>query len=154
MNAQEFLEQIQKINTMIENKCIEKEQWKSIALGITSSSKTIIIKGVEHAMDKVQASGEQQKMADAVVRYVDIEREIDQYIDKLIDARKDVICVIEMLPVVEYDVLHKMYVQNLSPDEIAHACGGYSVAWVSKAKQKGTAMVQKILDERNKSIEK
>ena len=147
MDAKEFLNQLKKLDKMIENKIIEKEQWKSIALGITSSSKTIIIKGVEHAMDKVQASGEQQKMADAVVRYIDIERENDQYIDKLIEARKDVICVIEMLPVAEYDILHKVYVQGFTLDEYA-AKFNNSYIWATTIHGRALKNVQRILNER------
>ena len=150
MNAKRFLEQLQKYEKMIENKNIEREQWKSIALGITSSSKTIIINGVQHAMDKVQAQGEQQKMADAVARYVDIEAEINHIIDKLVDARIDVIRTIEMLPAVEYDVLHKLYVQHMSYEETAYACGGYSISWVNNMRRKAEKEVQKILDERIK----
>ncbi len=147
MDAKEFLKQLQKLDKMIENKSIEKEQWKSIALGITSSSKTIIIKGVQHAMDKVQAQGEQQKMADAVARYVDIEHEIALIIDKLIDARKDVISVIEQLPAVEYDLLHKVYVQCFTLDEYAARCGN-SYSWATTIHGRALKEVQRILDER------
>lgn len=147
MNAKEFLKQLQKLDKMIENKSIEKEQWKSIALGITSSSKTIIIKGVQHAMDKVQAQGEQQKMADAVARYVDIEAEIVICIDKLIDAKKDVISVIEMLPAAEYDILHKVYVQNFTLDEYAASCDN-SYSWATTIHGRALKEVQRILDER------
>lgn len=147
MNAQDFLEQLQKIDAMIENKTIEKEQWKSIAQSITSSNATIIINGVEHAMEKVQASGEQQKMAAAIASYVDIEREIDQIIAQKVAKRKEIISVIELLPATEYDVIHKLYVQNLSMDEVAFRCGNYTTAWVGHVKRKAFDMIQKILDE-------
>lgn len=147
MNAKEFLEQLQKYEKMIENKNIEREQWKSIALGITSGSKSIIINGVKHSMDKVQQQGEQQKMADAVARYVDIEKEIDHIIDKLVEARFEVIRIIEMLPAVEYNVLHKLYVQQMSYEETAYACGDYSISWVNNMRRKAEKQVQRILDE-------
>ena len=145
--AKEYLSQVKKLNMMIENKLAEKEQWRSIAMGVTSSSNTVIIKGVQHAMDKVQAQGEQQKMADAVARYVDIEAEIDACIDRLIDTKADVIAVIEKLPAAEYDILHKAYVQGLSLDEAAAKCDN-SYSWATTIHGRALQHVQAILDER------
>lgn len=148
MKAKAFLNQITKLDKMIENKLIERNQWKDIALNITSSSASVVINGVKHSMDKVQSSGNQQKMADAVVRYVDIESEIDRYIDNLIDIKKDVINVIEQLEVTEYDILHKLYVQYLSLYDVADAYDK-TYSWVTTIHGKALKDVQKILDERD-----
>ena len=145
--AKDFLMQLKKLDMMIGNKLTEKEQWKAIAMGVTSSSATIIIKGVQHAMDKVQAQGEQQKMADAVARYVDIEAEIDGCIDRLIDTKADVIAVIEKLPAAEYDLLHKVYVQGFTLDEAAAKCDN-SYSWATTIHGRALQHVQAILDER------
>ena len=104
-----FLQQLKKLDKMIENKLIEREQWNSIALGTTSHSDG----------ERVQSSGSQQKMADAIGRYIDIESEIDRCIDKLIATKQDVINVIEQLNTTEYDLLHVVYVQYLTLEDFA-----------------------------------
>lgn len=135
--AQMFLKQLKKLDCMIENKLIEKEQWKAIATGTTAHSEG----------DRVQSSGSQQKMADAVCKYLDIEKDIDRYIDKLIDAKQDVISVIEQLATTEYDLLHKHYVQYLTFDEIADAYGK-SRSWATTVHGRALVNVNRILEER------
>lgn len=109
-DAQIFLEQVEKLDSIIKNKLIEKEQWRDIALGITASM----------GGDKVQSSGSQSKMADAVIKLVDIEAEIDRAIDNLIDTKKEVIQTIEQLPsAMEYKLLHLRYIQYIPLNAIA-----------------------------------
>ena len=149
MRAKEFLQQLVKLDMMIENKLIERNQWKSIAMGTTSGGADVIINGVTQKMDKVQSSGNPQKMADAVAKYVDLEAEIDAVIDELIETKKDVIAVIEMLTPIEYDLLHKVYVQRIELE----AVGGMhqkSYNWAKTTHGRALKNVQKILDEREK----
>lgn len=138
--ARQFLSKPQKIDAMIKNKLIEKEQWKSIAFGSTAQQNG----------ERVQASGSQQRMADAVNRYIDIEAEIDACIDNLIDAKNDVIKVIEQLELDEYDVLHKMYIQYHTFYEVADMCER-SYSWVTHVHGQALWKVQRILDERKKN---
>lgn len=149
MKAKEFLKQVLKLDRLIENKLIEREQWKSIALGTTSSGADVTVNGVSHKMDKVQSSGNPQKMADAIARYVDLEKEIDAVVDELIATKKDVIAVIEKLPPVEYDILHKIYVQHIPLDEVADVCNK-SYSWAKTIHGIALKAVQKILDGRAK----
>lgn len=148
MKAKDFLKQLERIDIVIENKLIEREQWRSIALGTTSSSGTdIIVNGAVCRMDKVQSSGNPQKMADAVAKYVDLEAEIDAAIDKLIEAKKDIISVIESLAQWEYDLLHKVYVQRLSLYDAAEK-SNRSHSWAKTIHGIALKNVQRILDER------
>ena len=135
MKAKAFLSQLDKLNKLIENKTIEKQQWQSIAMGTGQGADG----------DRVQCSGNPQKMADAIARYVDIEKEIDAAIETYISKRNHIISVIEQLPVTEYDFLHKVYVQGVSIDEAA-ATFGKSYSWGTT--KHGTALkaVQDILD--------
>ena len=145
--AQAFLKQLKKLDKMIENKMIEKRQWMSIAMGTTSGGQSVKINGVLHNMEKVQSSGSQQKMADAVVRYVEIEKEIDRCIDKLVDTKNDVISVIEQLDVIEYDLIHKMYVQYFTLYEIAEQYDK-TYSWATTVHGRALKNIQKILEER------
>ena len=147
MKAKEFLKQVLKLDKLIENKLIEREQWKSIAMGTTSGGADVIVNGVTHKMDRVQSSGNPQKMADAVARYVDLEAEIDAVIDELVDTKKDVIAVIERLAPIEYDILHKMYIQHNTLDETAELCNK-SYSWAKTVHGIALKNVQRILDER------
>jgi DNA-directed RNA polymerase specialized sigma subunit len=147
LKAKEFLGQIKKINVMIENKLAEAEHWKSVALGITSGGTDVKINGVIHQMDKVQSTGSQQKMADAINKYVDLEAEINADIDKLIDTRKNIIETIELLEAEKYDLLHKVYVQGFTLDEVA-AMYDFSYSWATTLHGRALKDVEKILDER------
>lgn len=132
-----FLNQIKKLDKLIENKLAEKEQWKLIASGTTIQLR-----------ERVQSSGSQQKMADAVVKYIDIESEINACIDSLISKKKDVISVIEQLDATEYDILHKVYVQFFTLYDVADIYQK-SYSWVTSIHGRALANVRKILDERN-----
>jgi DNA-directed RNA polymerase specialized sigma subunit len=138
MNAKEFLRQIKKLDKLIENKLAEVQRWKEIATNVSPASMT---------MDRVQSSSNPQKIADAICRYIDLEREINQDIDKLVDTKKDVISVIEQLNATEYDVLHKIYVQGFTFDEVAIACHR-SPSWATTVHGRALKHVQTILDQR------
>ena len=152
MKAKEFLEQIVMLNKMIQNKIAEKEQWLAIATSATASSKTVMIGGRPHAMERVQSSGAQDKMADAVAKVVDIEAEIDEAINVLVDAKNDVIGVIEQLNVDEYDFLHKVYVQGFTLRRTA-VMNNRSYSWATTLHKKALDNVQIILDERERANE-
>jgi DNA-directed RNA polymerase specialized sigma24 family protein len=137
MEATEYLRQLHKLDKLITNKLIEKEQWRTIAFGTTARSDG----------ERVQASGSQQKMADAVVRCIEIEEEINEYIDKLIDKRQEIISVIDKLPPVEYDFIHKVYVQFYTLRQAGELMGK-EYGWAKKTHRSALREVQKILDER------
>ena len=138
MTAEEFLLQIKKIDTVIDNKLIEITQWKDRA----TSTTTIL------TPDKVQSSGSQQKMADSVERWLDLEREINADIDELIRVKKQVIAVLEkVVDANEYNVLHMLYVQHKhyrSPAYVADALD-MSTSWVKDKRKGGLNSVEKIL---------
>ena len=138
MKAKEFLLQIKKLDKMIENKMIEVQQWKDIA-----SSTTVSLSG-----DRVQSSHNPHKIADAIGRYIDIETEIKRDIDSLVKTKKEVIGVIEQLNATEYDILHKIYVQYLTFDEVSVACQ-HSRSWATTIHGRALKHVQNILDQEN-----
>jgi DNA-directed RNA polymerase specialized sigma24 family protein len=134
MDAISFLKQVEKLDTLIKNKLIEKAQWRDIALGITANMEG----------ERVQSSSRPSKMADAIDKCVDMEAEIDSLIDKLIDTKRDVISVIEQLSATEYDVLHKHYIQGITLFEISSKLGR-SYSWVKGTHKRGVKNVEKIL---------
>ena len=135
-DAQVFLEQVEKLDCIIQNKLIEKQQWRDIALGITASM----------GGEKVQSSGSQSKMADAVMKCVDMEAEINSLIDRMVETKKDVISTIEKLDsATEYNVLHMRYIQFRSLQEIADHYGR-EYGWATTTHGRALASVQEIMD--------
>ena len=136
MDAISFLKQVEKLDTLIKNKLIEKAQWRDIALGITANMEG----------ERVQSSGRPSKMADAIDKCVDMEAEIDNLIDRFIDAKREVLSVIEQLSATEYDVLHKRYIQFMSLQEIADA-KNKRYGWATTTHGRAVARVKKILED-------
>lgn len=137
MRAKDFLRQVYKLDRMVENKLAEKRQWQEIAAGATPQT----------TGERVQSSGNPQRMADAISRYIDIEREIDECIDRLVDTKREVIGVIEQLNATEYDVLHKMYIQGYTLQEVADM-KGRSYSWMTSTHGRALQNVQRIIDKR------
>ena len=152
MNAKAFLNQIKKLDRLIENKQNERERWLMLAVNTTAGAAPDT--GV-----RVQSSGSKQRMADAVIRSVDIETEINDTIRKLYDARQQIIGVIEQLPTEEYDLLHKLFVGEVSTDRQGHKRfeymslqdaadrNGKSYSWARTLKGIALQKVQRIIDE-------
>lgn len=139
MEAKEFLQQVEKVDILLENKLIEKKQWRDIALGIT----------VNMDGERVQSSGSQSKMANAIEKCMDMGGEIDSTIDQLIRTKKEVVRVIEQVQnPTWYKVLHMKYIQHLTLNDIAERCNG-SYDWAKSAHSKAVKIVQKILDGKN-----
>lgn len=148
MQAKAYLEQLEKLDNLIENKLAEQMQWKAMALSVTAHTDGV----------RVQSSGSQQKMADAIDRYLDIEREINDCIDELKEKKQEIIGVIEQLNAIEYNVLHKRYVgrvielddetftvERFTFEEIADLYKK-SYSWATTVHGRALQNVQRILD--------
>ena len=136
--AQIYLEQVDKLDARIENKLVEQRQWRGVALGITSNTEG----------ERVQSSGNQQKMASAIDRVVDLESEINELVDRLLDYKQEVIKTIEQLNATEYDVLHKRYIQGMTFDEIG-AVKRKSKSWATTVHGRALQSLNRILEARN-----
>lgn len=137
MNAKDYLRQIEKLNKMIVNKQIEQKQWWEMACSVSS----------HWGGERVQSTSNPHKMSDAADNHMDIEREIKVYIAELIAKKNEIIGTIELLNPVEYDLLHKLYVQGLTFDEAAFACKR-SRSWADTTHGRAIKNVQKILNDR------
>ena len=135
--AQEYLEQVEKLNAMIENKRVEAQQWRDLALNITAKSDG----------ERVQSSGSKRKMADALDRAADLEAEANKIRSEMIEQKQEIIRTIEKLNASQYDVLHKVYIQGKSFKEVA-AAKGKSVSWATSIHGLALQSLQKILDRR------
>lgn len=150
MDAKKYLQQARKLEKMIGNKLIEIAQWKSIATGTTGQSDG----------ERVQSSGSQDKMANAVCMYSDIEMEYNRCLASLYQSKEEIVHTIEQLPVIEYDLLHKIYIgvvkkdpkgreytEYMSLEDVADIYGK-TYSWATTVHGRAIKAVQKILDER------
>lgn len=136
--AQQYLERVEMIDAIITNKLIEQQQWRDIALGITANMDG----------ERVQSSGSQSKMADAINKCVDMEAEIDGLIDRLVDTKREVIATLEQLDSpYEYRLLHLRYIQYVDLVDIAEQWNKEYTA-ITTAHGRALASVQEILDRR------
>lgn len=136
--AQKYLEKVEKLDAIITNKLIEQRQWKEVALGITANM----------GGERVQSSGSQSKMADALNKCIDMEAEIDRAVDNLIDTKREVIATIEALDSPsEYRLLHARYIQHIELKEIAEMWGK-EYTTITTMHGRAIANVQRILDRR------
>ena len=108
--AQIFLERVEKLDALIENKQIEQRQWEELAYRITANMEG----------ERVQSTGSKSKMADAVDMCMAISDEISDTIDKLIADKQKVIRVIEQVySPTHYKILHLRYIQYMELNDIA-----------------------------------
>ena len=132
MQAEEYLDRVKKIDAMIENKLRDRAKWVEVAQSL----------GGDSDGDRVQSSRNLHRGADAIGNYIDLEREIEA----LKAERAEIIKTIERLPVTEYDVVYKFYIQGYSIKEIAFE-HRKSYEWVKLKKNNGLTLLQAMLDE-------
>ena len=134
--AQICLERIENYNFLIQNKLIEHQQLRELALSITAS-----VGG-----DKVQSTGSKSKMADTIDRCVDIEAEITAIVEKYIDEKCNVVSLIEKLDnPTEYNILHLRYVQGISLSDIAEKLNK-EYTWVTTTHGRALKSFERVLE--------
>lgn len=122
MKAKEYLEQLRVLDRLINNKQQELEKLETLATKVTSYN----------SGDRVQASGNQDKMADTVIKIIELKQEINADIDRLVDMKAEIIPVIDSVQDADMiDVLYKRYILFKKWEEIALEMH-YTFRWVLK----------------------
>lgn len=134
MTAQEYLEQIAALDELIKSKVQYIGRLKDEAKRTS----------VKFEGERVQSSGSKQKMANTIVKYVDIEQ---GELKDLYEKRQEIINTMKKLPYKDYDVLFKVYVLGYQLDAIAERYHR-SYSWAQKAHKNALNAMQKILKER------
>ena len=140
MTAKEFLLQIKKLDKLIENKMAEAHHWREIASNTS----------VDMSRERVQSTGNHDIVANAICAYLDIDAEIARRLDELVAAKNDVISVIEQLNATEYDILHKIYVQGFTLQEVA-SLYDRRYEWATTTQGRALKHVQIILNKRKET---
>ena len=143
MRAKDYLKQLRQLDKLIENKLAERDQWYAMATTVTQR-----LSG-----DRVQSSGNPQKMEDAILKLMEAEKEVDAAVDTFVDAKREILATITKLSATNetyYDVLHKIYVQYYTLDDVAEMYNN-SRAWIDKTHGRALNIVQRIIDERERN---
>ena len=111
MNAKEYLEQLGRIKRQIAVKQREAAMWREIANSL----------GDRNDGDRVQSSGSQDKMADAIANAVDYEKDARMLTCYLVDLQHRIIGMIDGMETLDHSmVLKEYYVHGLSIVDIAN----------------------------------
>lgn len=146
--AKSYLMQIGKLDRLIINKQWEIARMLHAAEGMTGVGADVIINGEKHAMDKVQSSGNPQRMADAVCAYLDVQEKALLDIARWQAEQQEIISIIEPLPEKEYRLLHGVYVQGKSLADIAEDFGR-TYSWATTIHGVALKRVQDALDKKH-----
>lgn len=125
MRAHKYLDQMNRLDAMVNSKLKEKQQVMELWMKVGD------------------ANGKARKQ----LRKLD--REIDRAIDRLVDLRLEAMDMLEKLPTDEYTVLHQYYVQGRTMEVIA-ASQDVSVRTAYNTKARALELMQAMLDARKK----
>lgn len=130
MNTKQYLNQIARINRMINNKLAEIYQLKTMVCSISVSANE----------DKVQSSSDKDKLGSAVAKIVDLENEINKAIDIYVDKKERIVSQIDSIKdIMEYQVLFSRYIEHKTFEQIAED-NDYSVRQILRIH--GNALVE------------
>lgn len=136
MKAQEYLAQLEVIETRIGNLQFDMRHLQELALSITPS----------YEGKQVQASGSLQKMASTVDSWVDKEREMKSELVKLVNKRLEIAGTIGRLKKPkESNALHMLYIQKKSFKEVGQHYDK-SESWAKSIHGRALQSLQKELD--------
>lgn len=110
MTTKSYLGQIERLDRMIQNKLSEIYQLKTMACSVT----------VSNDGERVQNSGDKDRMGTTVAKIVDLERETDKLVDSFVEKRKRIVEQIDSIDNIDYyHVLSMRYVSRNTFESIA-----------------------------------
>lgn len=130
MTREQYLELVRKLDTLINNELLEKENIATLATKTTQ-----VIDDMPHA------PGVSDKVGNLSVKLLLKQQEIDHIIDIYVDLKNEIISQIRTLPTDECDVLYKYYVLNQGLFDIAEE-RDQSIDWIKKLKWKGISKIR------------
>ena len=136
MNAQEYLNQINMLDTKIRNKTAELETYRNNLYSMRTST--------DYGM-KVQHSYDEDKITNLIGKITQAEDDINTMIDSLIEDKEKIINLIDRIDDADiYDVIHMRYVQYKTFSEIQKS-KHYSDKWVYVLHRRGLKIIEKLI---------
>ena len=136
MDVQAWLEQIAKLDELVNAKLAEREQVWAMATKMTAQEAD----GLPHAKGNIS-----DPVGTGAIRLCMLEQELDKLIDKYVDCKQEILKVLETLPHNEYGVLHRYYVKHMTLEQIAEDMG-FCVRHISRFKQNGLKILESVLE--------
>lgn len=109
MTTKQYLNQIKRFDVLIENKASEIEQLRAMATSITVATDS----------ERVQTSGDKDRVGRAVAKIIDKENELNDLLDDCYDTRENIISQIESMETKYYQLLFYKYVNSYTMDIIS-----------------------------------
>lgn len=137
MNAERYLNQVRKLDQLIDAKIAERDRLNEIATDISLSP-----------MDRMPHSNTRmvsRKMENAIINLVMLEQELNKLIDKYVDYKQEVVKLLETLPEKEYGVLHRYYIRHMTLEQIAEDMG-YCRQQIWRLKKKGLQNLENVIE--------
>ncbi len=126
MQAREYLRQLKTLDNIINAKLLEKERIRALGEKITPS-----------LTERVQGGDMGDKVADTVIKLVELDKQIQEDIDKMVDLKKEATENINKIQDSRCRIVLSMYyLSNLTFEEIAENIH-YSYRWVRRIHKKG-----------------
>lgn len=124
MNAKQYLKQITRLDNLIKSKLEQIEELRSLAEKVTVEAK--LVKSYN------KNSYQSDKVGDIVVKIVDLNNEINEYIDRLIDLKAEAVRLIDSLENPDYRLLLNLrYINGYTFERIAVEMN-YCYRWITQ----------------------
>lgn len=139
--AQEYLMQIRKCDSLINRKLAKKAALYDMITRTTPVMKSDVVTG----------GGNQDRIADAIAKMIDLEKEINSDIDHYVDLQRDVEKLLDRVAeknARHHELLHRRYISYESFDHIAAEMGYAATRGATKLHGRALQTLQKILDEK------
>lgn len=134
MTPAEWLEQVKKIDQLIDGKISEREKLWDMVTRTTGN-----MDGMPHG------TGISDPVGNITPKLLEIAKEIDELIDYYVDYKQKVVSTLEQLPEKEYAVLHRYYIRYMTLEEIAEEMS-YSLMSIWRFKAKGLKMLKDVIE--------
>lgn len=136
MKAKEYLQQVKKCEIIVRNKQREIDSLYAILKSVTGTWKEDVVQN---------GSSSENKMGDTIAKIVDLQAELNRDIDTLIDTKRAVLCVIERLDPIYFDLLYKRYFMFETWERIACEMG-YGYQWTCKLHGRALEQVRQAIE--------
>ena len=136
MNVKQWLEQVRKLDELINAKLAERDHLKALATDISPRPMD--------GMPFDNTGTVSHRMENAGINLIMLANEIDRLIDQYVDHKKQVVETLEKLPEKEYGVLHRYYIRYMTWEQVAEDLG-CSTVQVWRIKKKGLKKLENIL---------
>lgn len=136
MDAENWLNQIKKLEQLIDAKLAERD--RLVALATDISPKPI------DGMPFSNTGMVPQKMQNAVIDLIELAKEIEKLVARYIKKKQEIVAVLEKLPEKEYGVLHRHYIRHMTWEQVAEDMD-YSTMQIWRIRKNGMKILENIL---------